>query len=187
MLALKPLFKKCGKNFIFDPAGIYSFHNITVGDEVSLGLQPTILADKSVVRIGSYVMFGPKVTVVGGGHNISVPGAVMAHVHEKSGSEDLGVIIEDDVWVGAQAIILRGVKVGRGAIVAAGSVVTKSVPPYAIVAGNPAKVIRFRWGVEDIIEHERVCYPEANRLAKDYLCQCIDGFEMLPRAIRPYD
>lgn len=187
MLAMRPLFNKYGKNFVFDPAGIYSFGNITVGDDVSLGLQATILADKSVVRIGSYVMFGPKVTVVGGGHNISMAGAVMAHVHDKSGNEDLGVIIEDDVWVGAQAIILRGVKVGRGAIVAAGSVVTKSIPPYAIVAGNPAKIIRFRWGVEDILEHEKACYPEVARLTRDYLHQCIEGFEMLPRAIRPYD
>jgi acetyltransferase-like isoleucine patch superfamily enzyme len=58
---------------------------------------------------------------------------------------DLGgrpVYIEDDVWIGASSCILRGVRIGRGAIVAAGSVVTKDVPPMVIVAGNPAKIIR---------------------------------------------
>lgn len=52
------------------------------------------------------------------------------------------VIIEDNVWVGCRAIILKGVHIGEGAIIAAGSVVTKNVPPYCIVAGNPAKVIK---------------------------------------------
>ncbi|WP_207715004.1 CatB-related O-acetyltransferase [Clostridium estertheticum] len=60
------------------------------------------------------------------------------------------VIIEDDVWIGFDAIILGGVKIGKGAIVGAGSVVTKNVLPYSIVAGNPAKVIKFRFSNEEI-------------------------------------
>lgn len=54
------------------------------------------------------------------------------------------VVIEDDVWIGANVIILRGVHVNKGAIIGAGSIVTKDVPGYAIVAGNPAKTIRYR-------------------------------------------
>jgi acetyltransferase-like isoleucine patch superfamily enzyme len=52
------------------------------------------------------------------------------------------VIIEDDVWIGCNAVVLKGVRIGRGAVVGAGSVVTKSVPPYVIVAGNPARIVR---------------------------------------------
>lgn len=55
------------------------------------------------------------------------------------------VIIEDDVWIGANSVVLPGVKIGKGAIVGAGAVVTKSVPPYAIVCGVPAKVIKYRF------------------------------------------
>ena len=55
------------------------------------------------------------------------------------------IIVGDDVWIGYRATILSGVEIGQGAIIAAGSVVTKNVPPYAIVGGNPAKVIRFRF------------------------------------------
>ena len=55
------------------------------------------------------------------------------------------IIVGDDVWIGYRSTILSGVEIGQGAIIAAGSVVTKNVPPYAIIGGNPAKVIRFRF------------------------------------------
>jgi acetyltransferase-like isoleucine patch superfamily enzyme len=54
------------------------------------------------------------------------------------------IVIEDDCWIASHSIVLAGVTIGRGSIVAAGSVVTKSVPPYSIVAGSPARVIRSR-------------------------------------------
>jgi carbonic anhydrase/acetyltransferase-like protein (isoleucine patch superfamily) len=60
------------------------------------------------------------------------------------------IVVGNDVWVGTRAIILSGVTIGDGAIVAAGSVVTKDVPPYAIVAGNPARLIRYRFSDETI-------------------------------------
>jgi acetyltransferase-like isoleucine patch superfamily enzyme len=60
------------------------------------------------------------------------------------------IIIEDDVWIGVNAVILGDVKIGRGAVVGAGSIVTKNIPPYAIVAGNPAKVIKQRFTPEQI-------------------------------------
>jgi virginiamycin A acetyltransferase len=60
------------------------------------------------------------------------------------------IIIENDVWIGANSTIMSGIKIGNGAIVAAGSTVTKDVPPYAIVAGNPAKVVKYRFTEEQI-------------------------------------
>lgn len=103
-------------------------------------------------------MFGPEVTIRGGNHRIDVLGRYMIDIkeNEKRPEDDPGVVIEDDVWVGTRAIILAGVIVGRGAVVAAGAVVTKSVPPYAIVGGNPAKVIKMRWLANEIAEHERL-------------------------------
>jgi acetyltransferase-like isoleucine patch superfamily enzyme len=164
MYLLRPLFHQYGQNVQFDPDGFYSFDNISLGSDVSLGLRPIIMAARSKVVIGNKVMFGPCVTIIGGNHNTSVLGAAMFDITDKRPSDDLGVTIEDDVWVGSQAIILRGVVVGRGAIVAAGSIVTRSVPPYSIVAGCPACVLRFRWSVTEILEHERLAYSTEARL-----------------------
>jgi len=76
------------------------------------------------------------------------------------------VTVEDDVWIGSRAIILSGVTVGRGSIVAAGAVVTRSVPPYSVVGGCPARVIRFRWDVETILLHEDAVYGPELRLTE---------------------
>jgi maltose O-acetyltransferase len=114
-------------------------------------------------------MFGPYITIIAGNHNTAEIGRFMFDVTEKRPGDDRDVIIEDDVWVGTRAVILRGVTIGRGSIVAAGSVVTKSVPPYAIVAGCPAKVIKCRWDVETLIQHEEMLYNPELRLPEDTL------------------
>lgn len=77
---------------------------------------------------------------------------------------DKDIIVEEDVWLGARVTLLYGTHVKRGAIVGAGSVVRSTVPPYAVVMGNPAKVVGFRFSPEEIIEHEKEIYPENDRL-----------------------
>ena len=86
-------------------------------------------------------------------------------------SEDIekDVVVEEDVWLGANVTLLSGVKVGRGATVGAGAVVRTNVPPYSIVTGNPAKVVGFSLKPEEVIEHEKVLYPEEERLPLDKL------------------
>lgn len=171
MWAYRPLFASHGGNFRFDPDGFFSFGTITVGDDVSLGSRATLSAPRSSIRIGNKVIFGPEVAIHGGNHTTAYIGRFMADVRnaEKRPDDDQGVVIEDDVWVGTRALILDGVTVGRGAIVAAGAVVTKSVPPYAIVGGMPARVIRFRWGVDEILRHEEHLYPPGQRLSREEL------------------
>ena len=163
------LFGSHGERFRFDPEGDYSFRNIFVGRDVNLGVRPIMIAELSQIKIGSGVMFGPEVMIIGGGHNTGVIGRRMIDVSQKTGNEDLGVVIQDDVWVGARAIILRGVTVGRGAIVGAGAVVTKSVPSYSVVGGNPAEVISFRFTVAEIMQHEISLYSEFERLRAEDL------------------
>ena len=111
-------------------------------------------------------MFGPNVTIRGGNHNTSEIGKYMSDVHDKRPDDDQPVIIEDDVWVGTRSIILKGVRIGRGAIIAAGSVVNRNVSPYSIVAGMPARVIKWRWNAHDILEHEQRLYPQDKRLCR---------------------
>ncbi len=169
MYMYRPLFASYGKNFRFDPYGLYTFGTIRVGDDVNLGYRPIVSATESTITIGSKVMFGPEVVVLGGNHNMSVVGKFAFNVTEKLPQNDLDVIIEDDVWIGSRAIILHGVVIGRGAIVAAGAVVSRSVPPYAVAAGVPARVIKYRWDVDLIMQHEEILYPPQKRLSKETL------------------
>ena len=90
------------------------------------------------VQLGRYVMLGPYVAIIGNDHVTSKPGVPIIFSGRPA---PLLTVIEDDAWVGFGAIIIAGVRIGRGAIIGAGSVVTKSVPSYEIHAGVPAKKI----------------------------------------------
>jgi acetyltransferase-like isoleucine patch superfamily enzyme len=182
MYLYRPLFAAHGRNFWFDPHGEYTYSNIYVGDDVSLGTRPRLSSTRSTIVIGNKVMFGPEVAIHGGNHTTIYHGRYMVDVREdeKRPEDDRDVVIEDDVWIGTRAIILHGVNIGRGSIVGAGAIVTKSVPPYSIVAGNPAEVIRFRWDVETIMSHEETLYPVEKRyIRKDIECWQKDA-TMLP-------
>src|SRR5690606_22424638 len=93
------------------------------------------------VVIGRYTMLAPEVKIIGEDHNFHFPHKPMIFSGRPNQTK---TIIGDDVWIGSRSIIMKGVKIGDGAIVAANSVVTKDVEPYAIVAGVPAKIIKYR-------------------------------------------
>ena len=114
------------------------------GDKVSLGDRSGIGVNARLhgpVTIGADVMMGPDVVIIAMNHgfaDVDVPMIDQGHDAAQ------GVTIGNDVWIGTRVVILAGVTVGDGAVIGAGSVVTKDVPAYTIVAGNPAKVIRDR-------------------------------------------
>jgi maltose O-acetyltransferase len=138
-LACANLFHKVGKNMnVEQGADFDSGWLVEVGDNSSIGIRCKIPAD---MKIGKNVMMGPEVMVFGPNHksdDLSIP------IQEQGYEESRPVTIADDVWIGARVIILSGVAVGKGAIIGAGAVVTKDVPPYAVCVGNPARVVRFR-------------------------------------------
>ena len=91
----------------------------------------------------------------------------------KKGEKPLGldkdVIVESDVWIGSNVTILAGVTIGRGCTIGASSLVNKSTPPYCVVAGVPAKPIKFKWTIDEILEHEKVLYSENERYTREEL------------------
>jgi acetyltransferase-like isoleucine patch superfamily enzyme len=139
------LFVNKGKNIIFDPDDYFSFQTISIGHHVYIGPGAYFSSAHSVIKIGSKVMFGPNVSLLGGDHNVSVVGAYMIDVEEKTVLTDAPIIIEDDVWVGANVIILKGVTIGTGSIIAAGAIVNKNIEPNSIVGGVPAKFFKHRF------------------------------------------
>jgi maltose O-acetyltransferase len=135
----RPLFAHCGRNVNVE-SGAY-FHmgkHISIGDNSGLGIDCCL---RGQVTIGNDVMMGPNVSIFTRNHGFSRTDVPM---NRQGFTAEQPVTIHDDVWIGSHVLIMPGVTVGRGSILAAGSVVTKDVPEYAIVGGNPAQVIRSR-------------------------------------------
>lgn len=88
---------------------------------------------------------------------------------EKPHGYDKDVLVESDVWIGRNVTLLSGVTLGRGAIIGAGAVVSKNVPPYSIAVGVPAKPVKFKWTIDQILEHESILYPEDERMTREEL------------------
>lgn len=147
---------------------------------------------ESSIRTGKNCLFAEKTDIdyTGGitmGNKVSLSEGVKIlthnHVIDFSGKDiDKGcictpLVINDKVWIGTQAIIMPGVcEIGRGAMIASCSYVHKKVPPYAIVMGNPGKIIGFRLTPEEIIEYEQKNYPESERLSIDLLQSNYDKY-----------
>ena len=112
---------------------------IVLGDRSYLG-HGCVLYGAGDLQIGRDVLVGPRVVITSQGHGFETPGlAVREHALVLA-----PVVIGDDVWIGAGAIVVPGVTIGTGAIVAAGAVVTRDVLPYEMVAGVPARHLRDR-------------------------------------------
>lgn len=110
---------------------------LSIGDRSGMGENSYIVCMNNVI-IGSDVMMGPEVMILTGGHGYSAPDVKLTDQSITTAP----VVIGDDVWIGARAIILPGVTIGNRSIVGAGSVVTKNVASNTVVAGNPAKYIK---------------------------------------------
>ena len=126
--------------YILDGCRIYHPQGIRIGDYSGIN-HFTDIGGRGGLIIGRYVMIGPYCQIITALHK-STDWTIPI---SRQGIEGSKVTIEDDVWLGAHVIVLPGVKIGRGAIVGAGAVVTNDVRPYSLVAGVPARFIRNRF------------------------------------------
>lgn len=132
----KELFGKTGENLYVNPPLYVDYgRHISVGENFYANMNCVFL-DVNRITIGNNVMIGPSVGIFTAGHPVD------PDVRNMELEFGTAITIEDNVWIGGNATILPGITVGMNSIVAAGSVVTKDVPPNSIVGGNPAKVIR---------------------------------------------
>jgi acetyltransferase-like isoleucine patch superfamily enzyme len=112
---------------------------LVIGDDVGIA-QNCFIQVRGKVTIGSHVMFGPNVSIFSENHGFTSLDMPMISQPTIRGE----VIIEDDVWLGTRSVILSGIRIGKGSIIAAGALVNRDIPPYSIVAGVPGKVIKSR-------------------------------------------
>lgn len=150
--------KYCGKDVYFRPisSDFKGLWNLSIGDNSSIPKGAVFYCTGAPLTIGKNVIFGPHPTIVTGDHRIDVIGNYIIDNYDKLPENDVPVTIEDDVWCGANVTILKGVTIGRGSVVAAGAVVTKSFPPYSIIGGCPAKLIKMRFTSDQINKHEKI-------------------------------
>lgn len=127
----------CGKNVNVERNARFA-SAVELGDNSGLGINCRISGE---TIIGNDVMMGPNVSIYTANHAFDSTDIPM---NKQGFYPEQPVVIGDDVWIGGGAIILSNVHIGKGAIIGAGAVVTKDVPEYAIVGGNPAKVIKYR-------------------------------------------
>ena len=132
--------------------GVRLAGEVEVGRYTSInGPNTDLLCRLNPIKIGNFCSIARKVTFQEFNHDFSrlTSYYVNHNMLGKSAKEDMvskgPIILEHDVWIGTHSVILSGVTIGTGAVIAANSVITKDVPPYAIVAGNPAKVIKYRF------------------------------------------
>lgn len=131
--------------------------NVEVGNHCRITENSSFNCPLAMVKIGDWVAIAPEVLFITGNHKIRVLGKYILENEKIVGDElDEDILVEDDVWIGSRAVILKGVTIHKGAVIGAGAVVTKDVPPYAIVGGNPAKIIKYRFTEEEQKEHERL-------------------------------
>lgn len=165
----KRRFASCGTNVRLKPctSNFKGYENIYIGNNVILSRYTTIYSTNANVYIGNNIISAPHLSIMSGNHSTNVMGYLLFAEKKGSKADDQDVIIEDDVWFGINVTVLSGVHIGRGSVFAAGSVVNRSVPPYSIVGGVPAKVLKYRFTVDEIIEHEKHIYAPGSRLSRE--------------------
>lgn len=158
---LKRNFRSIGRNVSFKYSDTFTYENISIGSDVYIGPGALFMASLAEITIGNKVLFGPNVTIITGDHPLALNGKYIFDNLEKHPEHDLPVIIQDDVWIGTGAIILKGVKVGTGSVIAAGAVVTEDIEPYSIVGGVPARMIKMRGSAKEIDLHRKLITANA--------------------------
>ena len=189
--------KRKGKDSF--PVNIFNPKMVTIGKNSYGELNVVSFNNKSHLYIGNYVSIAQKVTfLLDVEHNTNTISTypfntkVLGLGDEAKSKGDIR--IEDDVWIGYGATILSGVHIGQGAVIAAGAIVSKNVPPYAVVGGIPAKIIKYRFNKEIIEFMETLDFSRlTRRMIKQHdsnlyikldnleLCDIIKFFEWFPK------
>lgn len=135
-----------------------------------------INAESERIMIKRYTVISVNCVFITNNHRstVGIPQILLgvSHINDKC----VDLTIAEDVWIGANATILMVRSIGRGAVVGACSLVTKDVPPYAVVVGSPAKIVAVKFTINQILEHEKVLYPESERMSRQELEELFDTY-----------
>lgn len=143
-------------------------HNVYMENHTRIQTGVRMISNNGKLIVKKFSAISAGCTIIPGAHipTVGLPQFLSTtHINDKDGC----IIINEDVWVAAGVTLLSHCNIGRGAVVGAGAVVSKDVPPYAVVAGVPAKIIAVRFSIEQILEHETILYPKEERYTQEQL------------------
>jgi acetyltransferase-like isoleucine patch superfamily enzyme len=148
------------------PENVYMYENTKIENStISASLSKFIMKKGSAAAEGLSVHTGNHMQLVGKFYR-----TITNEDKLNSGKVfDKDVVVEEDVWIGCNVTLLSGAHLGRSSVIAAGAVVNSDIPPYCIAGGVPAKPIKFKWTIDQILEHESLLYPEEERFSKEEL------------------
>ena len=159
---------------------VFDLSSVSVGNHTYGNIKILNFGKQEKLTIGHCCSIGPEVVfILNADHNYNYVSTFPFKVKmgidgcDKEGISKGDIVVEDDVWIGMRCTILSGVHIGRGAVIAAGSVITKDVPPYAIVGGVPAKVIKYRFS-EKVIE--KLMTVDFSKISRETVQKNLDAF-----------
>lgn len=168
---LRNEFGSLGKNtaiqypvYIYCPKQVFIEENVKITSGFHVLNSP---AEK--VFIKKYTTIAANCTLIPNSHvsTVTMPQFLLgaSHINDKSSN----IIIDEDVWLGTGVMVMAGVHIGRGCIVGAGSIVTRSLPPYSLAIGAPAKIVKKVFSIDQILTHEKTLYSEQERMKREEL------------------
>ena len=142
--------------------------NIFMDDWSRLQNLTNMVAWKGKLTIKKFAAVGSQCLIIPSAHipTVGLPQFLsITHINDNDGE----IVVNEDAWVGARCVLLSKCEIGRGAVIGAGSIVSKKIPPYAVAVGSPTKIVAARFTIEQILEHERILYPPEERMSREEL------------------
>lgn len=179
LLIFKIKFRKRNRHNFVTAETYFPLDNVTIGKQTYGPLNVIWMTPKNAhLKIGHYCSIGPNVKfLVGGEHDYSristYPFQTLIYKEKTNKFRNLDICVEDDVWIGYDALIMSGVNIGKGSVIGARSIVTKDVPPYSVYVGN--KVIKTRFSSKIIEKLQKIDYSKIEHSYEDeykQYCQC---------------
>lgn len=159
-------------SYIAEGCVISNPSNIFIEDHVNIGARSVLYATNATITIKKYFVSAIGLKISTGQHERRI-GRFLSSITEEQKNHsielDKPVLINEDVWAGFNVTILAGVEIGRGCTLAAGTIVTKSTPPYSVIGGVPSRFIKFYWSIDEILKHEEQLYTAQERFTREQL------------------
>lgn len=174
----KKAFGACGKSSTFEfPIYISCPKSVYLEDDLRIRQGTKVLiSEKSRLIIKKFSVIGMNNMIIPNKHKstVGIPQILLGI----SGINDQNnqILIEEDVWTGSNVTIMGNVTLGRGCLCGACSLITRSIPPYAIVLGTPARIVAVKFSIDQIIEHENILYSAQERLSREYLEELFEKY-----------